>query len=571
MTACTQPGCTGNILDGYCDVCGSPAAAPASAPASARTSAAPIGAAAGKCTQPDCGGTIVDGYCDVCGSPGAAARPLGNRRRLRDWLDRLACIEPARFHGPGLRAHRGHWHQDHPPRRHLLHPPARRPAGCGTDVDPGGAGRGRGPGDPGAPDGAGGAPQLPQLRVTGRAVPRRTARAHRGLLPQVPQPVLVHPQAPGRRPGRRAVRGRRGTGTRRSRLDLRRARPQRVQPLGRPQGSAELRRPGRARRRHRRTTVPRAGRAPPDPRDLQLRDARGRRLHRDGVRRRHLAQAAAAAADESGRREVRPAPGRPGDRLRGRGPARVPVPPRPQPDLLRLQAGQHHPGRRRGQADRPRRRTPPRRPRLGDLRDDGIPGAGGADRRAVGGLRHLHDRTHPDGAVDGVPRLPEHLRRLVAAGRPDSPVPGARLVLPAAAQGLRPRPCGPVRLGRRAPRAAARRTPRGGGAPTRGRSGALHVLAAVLVADGLRRRALLAGPARPPRRRERSSGAVVADGEHRGPGRTTCRTGGRPRGQSRGPARQVTRRPGGRPATTRPTARHRSCCPTTPGNGVLPG
>ena len=26
MTACTQPGCTGNILDGYCDVCGSPAA-----------------------------------------------------------------------------------------------------------------------------------------------------------------------------------------------------------------------------------------------------------------------------------------------------------------------------------------------------------------------------------------------------------------------------------------------------------------------------------------------------------------------------------------------------------------
>jgi serine/threonine-protein kinase PknG len=24
-TACTQPGCTGSILDGYCDVCGSPA------------------------------------------------------------------------------------------------------------------------------------------------------------------------------------------------------------------------------------------------------------------------------------------------------------------------------------------------------------------------------------------------------------------------------------------------------------------------------------------------------------------------------------------------------------------
>ncbi len=33
MTRCAQPGCTGSILDGYCDVCGSPAAsAPAQAP-----------------------------------------------------------------------------------------------------------------------------------------------------------------------------------------------------------------------------------------------------------------------------------------------------------------------------------------------------------------------------------------------------------------------------------------------------------------------------------------------------------------------------------------------------------
>ncbi|TDD18187.1 serine/threonine protein kinase [Kribbella turkmenica] len=56
-TACTQPGCTGNILDGYCDVCGSPAASAASKPPS------------GGCTQPGCTGTFVDGYCDVCGSP----------------------------------------------------------------------------------------------------------------------------------------------------------------------------------------------------------------------------------------------------------------------------------------------------------------------------------------------------------------------------------------------------------------------------------------------------------------------------------------------------------------------
>ena len=69
-TSCTQPGCAGNILDGYCDVCGSPAAATAPAAGS------PIGAAAGKCGQPGCTGTVLDGYCDVCGSPavtGAAA------------------------------------------------------------------------------------------------------------------------------------------------------------------------------------------------------------------------------------------------------------------------------------------------------------------------------------------------------------------------------------------------------------------------------------------------------------------------------------------------------------------
>ncbi|TCC36864.1 serine/threonine-protein kinase [Kribbella sindirgiensis] len=60
-TACTQPGCTGSIVDGYCDVCGSPAA-----PSAQPSTAAP---ATGKCTQPGCTGTYVDGYCDVCGSP----------------------------------------------------------------------------------------------------------------------------------------------------------------------------------------------------------------------------------------------------------------------------------------------------------------------------------------------------------------------------------------------------------------------------------------------------------------------------------------------------------------------
>ncbi|NUR95990.1 MAG: serine/threonine protein kinase, partial [Kribbellaceae bacterium] len=58
MTTCTQPGCTGSIVDGYCDICGSPA-----------TQTPTQTATPGACTQPGCTGTYVDGYCDVCGSP----------------------------------------------------------------------------------------------------------------------------------------------------------------------------------------------------------------------------------------------------------------------------------------------------------------------------------------------------------------------------------------------------------------------------------------------------------------------------------------------------------------------
>ena len=95
MTACTQPGCTGRIVDGYCDVCGGPAGAAPFVPAgSAASAVAPAPAEAPGptavrrepgfspkpknstlitgCTQPRCIGTIVDGYCDVCGSPADA-------------------------------------------------------------------------------------------------------------------------------------------------------------------------------------------------------------------------------------------------------------------------------------------------------------------------------------------------------------------------------------------------------------------------------------------------------------------------------------------------------------------
>ncbi len=93
---CTRPGCTGSILDGYCDVCGMAAdvgdtggdatVATASAQPSTATPATAIASAgAGErstggtvpdgtpCRQPGCAGSILTGYCDVCGAPADAA------------------------------------------------------------------------------------------------------------------------------------------------------------------------------------------------------------------------------------------------------------------------------------------------------------------------------------------------------------------------------------------------------------------------------------------------------------------------------------------------------------------
>jgi serine/threonine-protein kinase PknG len=68
---CTQPGCTGTIVDGYCDVCGSPGPADTSPVDSAAPGPNDVASDSdgAPCTQPGCTGTIVDGYCDVCGSP----------------------------------------------------------------------------------------------------------------------------------------------------------------------------------------------------------------------------------------------------------------------------------------------------------------------------------------------------------------------------------------------------------------------------------------------------------------------------------------------------------------------
>jgi hypothetical protein len=93
MTACTQPGCIGMIIDDYCDVCGSPAGAVPFVPAAvSAASPAPAdepdptavrgesgfppkpksGSPMTACTQPGCTGMIIDDYCDVCGSPAGA-------------------------------------------------------------------------------------------------------------------------------------------------------------------------------------------------------------------------------------------------------------------------------------------------------------------------------------------------------------------------------------------------------------------------------------------------------------------------------------------------------------------
>ena len=84
MSACTQPGCSGSIVDGYCDICGSPGAeqaAAATGPTPSAATTAPTAASAAadgtRCSQPGCSGTIADGYCDVCGTPGFASTGSG--------------------------------------------------------------------------------------------------------------------------------------------------------------------------------------------------------------------------------------------------------------------------------------------------------------------------------------------------------------------------------------------------------------------------------------------------------------------------------------------------------------
>ena len=137
-TTCAQPGCTGAILDGYCDVCGAPAP-----PASGSAAGPSTGAEAAKCSQPGCPGTVLDGYCDVCGSPAAQGSPTASASlatmpagvaqtpsTVSRASNRLAstALGSARASVAGSRDHAAH--------RHVVDTASWRAARCGSDLDP---------------------------------------------------------------------------------------------------------------------------------------------------------------------------------------------------------------------------------------------------------------------------------------------------------------------------------------------------------------------------------------------------------------------------------------------------
>ncbi len=91
MAACSRPGCTGTLEDGYCNTCGmagagavAKAAAPAAATTASTTTSTQSTTPGGRCTQAGCAGTIEDGYCNVCGmaAPGGATATAAGSGRV---------------------------------------------------------------------------------------------------------------------------------------------------------------------------------------------------------------------------------------------------------------------------------------------------------------------------------------------------------------------------------------------------------------------------------------------------------------------------------------------------------
>jgi len=83
MTQCNATsGCSGQIVDGFCDQCGS-APLPVSQPVAATASARQINSApAAQSNSCSCGGKYVDGFCDQCGNaPAASSQSSGGSVR----------------------------------------------------------------------------------------------------------------------------------------------------------------------------------------------------------------------------------------------------------------------------------------------------------------------------------------------------------------------------------------------------------------------------------------------------------------------------------------------------------
>jgi len=82
---CQQAGCNGSAQDGYCDVCGMPAAPSDTSAASSSAGQAANAAGEGQaCAQPGCTGAVLDGYCDVCGAPATTAPAIAPTRSQPD-------------------------------------------------------------------------------------------------------------------------------------------------------------------------------------------------------------------------------------------------------------------------------------------------------------------------------------------------------------------------------------------------------------------------------------------------------------------------------------------------------
>ena len=270
------------------------------------------------------------------------------RRRSAERRDRAVGNHPSRSGSPRFSAIQRRQPSDAATDRDNADiAPRRRP-----HPGPIGTGHRSASGVDGPGDGCGRQAILLGVWSTCRSIARRCGGTVERLLPEVSYSVRLRPEAAARCAGRWPVRGGRWPRPRRHGLDLPRQRSQRQRSLGRAEGLVELGRPRRGASCSSREAIPRRGRASAHRRDLQLRHRCRRGLvHRHGIRRRPLAEHHPQGSDE-GHRPVLADPRRPGDRLHRRDPPGVLVSAPAGPAVLRLQAGQHHPGRRRPEADR---------------------------------------------------------------------------------------------------------------------------------------------------------------------------------------------------------------------------